>query len=581
MKYKIFAFALLLFVVSFIGLEWVYKYHFVFIEQNQMFLFTGYYFTDMIGQPGGLANYLAEFLVQFFIQPYGGSLINALLITGASVLTALICKRIAPATPLYLLYALPAISILCIHFNFNYFYQGTVAFLMMLAAFYLYISLSKIKWRLLSGFLSVFFLFWWAGPVAILYVLCAVIWEGLNRIDKWYLVFILPVEAVILAYGSVYFCMLGDYRFAFAPDLYYHSGLHPEKEIYYAWISLPVVLIVAWLVRKRRTNSVKKEIAGTILQFIFIIAIAWVAIAKHIDIKSARLKRYDYCARTGQWDAIIESSKGPITNYLYLNYLNLALAEKGVLADELFKYDQRGINGLFIPWNRTLQPSILLSDIHFAIGNSAISQEMAFESSVSTPSYGNPRLFKRLIQTNLIYGAYPVAEKYLDILDKTLFYSQWAKRHRQFLYNDEMVENDPLLGEKRRCLVDSSFIANHTAAGSDLIEIAKMNPGHKTAIEYFGSAILLSKDMPVFKDLLETYYGTEILPALPLSFQEAVITLYEGQPEMWEHYQIPEQMTQRFTEFKRQVLANKNNNGIANLLRRSFGDTYWFYYMFK
>lgn len=546
-----------------------------------MFLFTGYYFKEMIANPGGLANYLGEFLVQFFSLPYVGSLVTALLLAAASLLTALLCKRIAPDKPLYVLYILPAIALLCIHFSLNYFFQGTIAYLMMLSAIYLYISLRKFSVRLICGSVSVFFLFWWAGPVALLYAVCAFLWELLNRTPKGYFALLMGLEAFVLAYGSVYFHIIGAYRFAFLPDLYHHSKLFPGKEIYFAWISILLVITIAWLFRNPRRISLKKEIMNTVIQLVLIVAVVWLGISGYIDLKSLRQKRFDYFVRTGQWDAIIERSKGPITNYLYLNYLNLALAEKGLLADELFKYDQRGVDGLFIPWNKTFQSSILLSDIYFAIGNSAISQEMAFEGNVSTPGYGNPRLFKRLIQTNLIIGAYPIAEKYIDVLECTLLYKEWAKEHRKFLYNDKMVENDPLLGEKRRCLVSENFLSTPATVGSDLKAVALQNPKHKTAIEYIGSAILLTKDVLVFKEFLKTFYGTEALPVLPRSFQEATITIYEAQPEMWEHYKIPQEMIQRFNTYKEQVLANKNNSGIADLMRHSFGDTYWFYYMFK
>lgn len=47
--------------------------------------------------------------------------------------------------------------------------------------------------------------------------------------------------------------------------------------------------------------------------------------------------------------------------------------------------------------------------------------------------YGNPRMLKRLVQTNLIYGAYPVAEKYIRILENTFYYKDWAKSQRKFL----------------------------------------------------------------------------------------------------------------------------------------------------
>ncbi|MDR2968574.1 MAG: DUF6057 family protein [Tannerellaceae bacterium] len=583
MKYRLFVFAFLLFAALFVWLEWVYRFHFFYIEQNQMFLFASHYFTEMVGEPGGVANYVGEFLVQFFVRPYAGAFITAMLLTLTGVLTALICKRMAPGRPLYFLYALPPIALLCVHFAFNYIYQGTVAFMMMLAAYCLYISLRRFRERLAVGAVSVLLLYWWGGAVALPFAFCAVLWEGINRTPKGYWVLLLVAEAVAAAWVSVYLCIVGDVRFAFLPDMYYHHGLQPGKEIYYAWISFPAVLLAARFFGRKGSSvlSAGREIVWTTGQLLLVAMVSWAGVSAHIDRKSAHLKMLDHYARTGQWDTIIAHSGGQITNYLYLNYLNLALAEKGTLADEFFKYDQRGINGLFIPWNKTVQPSIILSDIHFKIGNIAIAQEMAFEAMVSTPGYGSPRLLMRLIQTNLVYGAYPVAEKYVDMLENTLFYRDRAKEYRKFLYNDERLERDTLLASRRKGLVAENYITNSAAASVDLPAIALQNPEDRTAIEYFGCAILLLKDMQAFEAFLTRYYGTEVLPALPVSFQEAVITLHENQPEMWEHYRIPQAMVERFGEYKKQVLAHRNNSGAANLLRRSYGDSYWFYYMFK
>lgn len=158
----------------------------------------------------------------------------------------------------------------------------------------------------------------------------------------------------------------------------------------------------------------------------------------------------DYYARTEQWDEIIRHCHGPIKNYLYLTYLNRALAEKGELADRMFAFDQHGPQGLLASWNKTFTVSTLLSDAYFTLGEIALSQEMAFEGYVTVIGAGNPRNLQRLVQTNLIYGTYPIAEKYISILEKTYAYHDWAKRHRGFLYNDKAIEADPVLGPKRK-----------------------------------------------------------------------------------------------------------------------------------
>lgn len=88
--------------------------------------------------------------------------------------------------------------------------------------------------------------------------------------------------------------------------------------------------------------------------------------------------------------------------------------------------------------------------------------------------------------------------------------------------------------------------------------------------------------MEGFKEMVETYYGTDVLPVLPTSFQEALIILSEKDPDYWRRFNICTSVQQRFVDYKKLVLANMNNkDGLPRLMRSSFGDTYWFYFMFK
>ena len=70
-------------------LFWRYGYYFAlsYQEQFQLFLFDSDYFMDRISQPGGLARYVAEFLVQFFNSSTLGALILAILFVVLQCLT--------------------------------------------------------------------------------------------------------------------------------------------------------------------------------------------------------------------------------------------------------------------------------------------------------------------------------------------------------------------------------------------------------------------------------------------------------------------------------------------------------------
>ena len=565
----------------FIYLQFNHAYHFFFIEQNFLFQPNWFYIAERLFIPGGFIQVVSEFLLQFYMYPYAGAGITTFLLILIAMLTSFIFKRVKPTFNGLYLSVIPALCILFIHFNHNYKLDGTIAFLLALCFFLVSINIRNEKWRFVYNAVAVICLFCLAGAIHLLYVVIVLLYEFMNRTSFRFLSLVLLLEVFIAGFVSLQLSLFSDYRFVFLPDVYFSHVLKPPGVLYFSWIIFPLLFLFIFLIKGKSQTSLNRSIVIKALCQVFIlIAFSFWGIKKYQDEKTRILKKLDYLARTEQWDVLLNECKGSITNYLYLNYLNMALASKGELADKLFYYDQRKENGLFLNWNRSLQVSTLLSDIYFTIGHISKAQEMGFEAYVST-MYGNPRMLKRLIQTNLIYGEYPVAEKYIDILSSTVYYRKWAEEHRGFLYNDVAIEQDPLLGKKRKSLVQNSFLSLMDGAGSEFLAIAQQNPSDKTAIEYLGCFYLLSKDLDSFKSLLDTYYGTEILPSLPLSFQEAVIILYESSREEWKRFQINQLIISRFDEYKKLLLANKNNPAQAQTMLRNFGYTYWFYYMFK
>ncbi|WP_302314557.1 DUF6057 family protein [uncultured Parabacteroides sp.] len=583
MKYKLVAFWLIVFGALFTFLQTSFQYHFYYIEQSQLFLFSEAYIGNKLVLPGGFSMLVAEFLVQFFIRPYIGPLVTAALLTGVGICTAGIVKRIAPASGLFILYVLPVLALLFMHFDFNYRVQGTVCYLMMTALLCGYMRIRNDLFRLVAGCVLVPVLFWLAGSIAVLFAGMACLFEGLQKTPKWYISLIGVAEVLLMGIGTVYFSLMGEYRWVFGPDLYYHYTLHPKEIIYYSWICLPLVFLVAFFLRNRKGLSGKKLFAGIscVVQLAMIGIVLWWGIPKYSDAKTLRLKKLDYFARTEQWDKTIEECKGKLTNFLYMCHLNMALANKGELSDKMFNFDQRGPQGLLVQWNKSENISCMLSDIYFTMGATASSQEMAFEGYVSAMEDGNPRMLKRLVQTNLIYGTYPIAEKYISILEKTYAYRDWAESQRKYLYNDQAVESDPVLRTRRRMLPDRNSLAMIDGLTGDLELFLEKGPANSAALQYLGAMYLLAKNLEGFKVLIEKYYGTEFLPALPVHFQEAVIVMSEKEPDYWKRFNISETIVARFADYKKQVLANRNNSALAGLLNRSYGNTYWFYFMFK
>ena len=346
MKYKLVAFWLVVFGALFAFLQTRFEYHFYYIEQSQLFLFSEAYIRNKLVLPGGFSMLVAEFFVQFFIRPYVGALVTAALLTGVGICTAGIVKRIASASGLFILYVQPMLALLFMHFDFNYRVQGTVCYLMMTALLCGYIRIRNDLFRLVAGCVLVPVLFWLAGSIAVLFAGMICLFEGLRKTPKWYISLIGVAEVLLLGVGTVYFSLMGEYRWVFGPDLYYHYTLHPKEIIYYSWICLPLVFLVAFFVRNKNSLSGKKLFAGIscIAQLAMIAAVLWWGMPKYSDAKTLKLKKLDYFARTEQWDKTIEECKGKLTNFLYMCHLNMALANKGELSDKMFNFDQ--------VWNR-------------------------------------------------------------------------------------------------------------------------------------------------------------------------------------------------------------------------------------
>jgi len=558
-------------------------FHFYYIEQDQLFLWNFTYFISCLMEPAGLARWLTEFCVQYFIQPYYGALIVSAWFTFIGIFTAAIIKRIAPASNIFLLSLLPIILLLYVHPDANYYYKGTVAYMLMLPALYGFFSIKREVIRIVYATVFGILLFWFAGAVAFLFAVCVLIWELLNRFSHAYR-FIIPALFVAgLARWSVHAALAGEYRFLLLPDGYFNYHLHAGIVIYFSWFFLPLLLILCRFLRRRKpVGSVRKYIELS-LQLLLVLIVLRLSTSKYVSHDAGFYEELDYYMRTEQWDKLINRCEGKeIKNYLYLCCLNVALAEKGALADRMFSFNQRGVQGIYVPWNQTSQLSVLLSDVYFSMGHIALAQRMAFEGNESAPNSLGPRTLKRLVQTNIIYGFYPVAEKYLDLLEQTKYYRKWAHEHRRFLWNDIAVEKDSLLGMKRKCIPAENLLSEVKGLYVDLECIAKQNPAHRASIQYAGALYLLSKDVLTFKEFVEKYYGTDVLPVLPKSFQEAVIILSEQDPSYMERYDIPLSVLQRFANFKKQVLNYKGNtSALPGLLKNGYGDTYWYYYLFK
>ena len=567
-------------VVLFFVLESQGRFYFFFIEQRQLFLYDAGAIASYFARPGGCAQLVADYLMQFFAQPYLGAALMSALLTTVGMLSVSVMRRIAPHAEVWLLGLLPTAILLLMTFNTNYSYAGTVAYALMLAMLYAYFFIPTLIFQVAYATVATALLFWWGGPVAFLFSTCIFLWELATRFWRAY-GFLLPLAvAVGTAIWGVYDAWAGEYRLLLAPDGYYAPLVSPDPLLYALWACLPVMLTVAYFLRGRKVekNEIGRRVMETALQFVLIGGLLWIGRDRLTDHETSGYSKELECyLRQGRWDDLI-------ARYTYYNtyhhtplntcMLGIALAERGQLADSLFRYAPRGAEDVVPTWDgHDPQAAALLSDLYFSMGYIDVAQRMALEANAGMGDR-SPRMIKRLAETSLIRGAYPLAEKYLTVLERTRYYGRWARDSRRFLYNDSAIVADSLLGRKRRCLTAAVGDLPHT-----LHNIAEHNPTHRASIEYAGVILLLDRDLGRFRTMTDSCVGRMVLPRLPKSFQEAT-TLYVGVDDTTarKRYHLPADVTTRYADFRRRAGSARSNNGASEALREAFGDTYWYYF---
>ena len=153
-------------------------YHLRFHEQFQFFRFGTDYFMDTVLHPEGFSFYLGGFITQFFLYPWAGALIIALLLVLMQRLVARISYgvpgRVAGRVPgrvsgsahvnpfLYPLTFLPSAIVWLLLCNENYMISAVVALLLALWAVNLYQRAGERKSRIAVFYILQPVLFSWS-----------------------------------------------------------------------------------------------------------------------------------------------------------------------------------------------------------------------------------------------------------------------------------------------------------------------------------------------------------------------------------------------------------------------------------
>ncbi len=548
-----------------------------FREQKQLFLYDKAYLLQTLCSVGGLATLSARFFVQFFWNPTL-ALVITLALLGLGVWLLWVSLRDKSAQWQLLPLCLIPFAFLAASLSENAMHFSVLtAWLISLAALYAYTRIRANKW--VWGILLTAIVYGAAGPAALLFALCAAIIGLWNK--EWASALLVPV-ALLCGMGAWLLGWTPTLETAWTPAFYFDLDTPMPAAHWTPWVLLPLTVLMCCVVKKLKRKRLVVFTVGLAVWALALIP-AFRMARKAEDRQAGLTYEYEYYVVNEDWDGLMKSCLSHQWIPHTAQYLNLALTWKGQLVERMFQYDQRGPDGLLRMSNdRGIETS--QAHIMFAMGNLAAAQDVAFNTLNSTEGLC-PAMLKMNAQIELMRGAYGVADKYLSILEKAPHYRRWAREQKHFLYNDEAVEVDPLLGNGRRSWPVVDGFSMFGSPLEELLKVIDANPGNKQALEYAFAYLLLAKDIKMVTSLVDRYYGEPGLQTLPVPVQEAVLFYSEYTrnvggadvlgPEWCSAHGVTDQTIQRFRKFQDGSLQN------GGKAPKGFQSSYWYYLLYK
>lgn len=504
-----------------------------FQEQYQMFLFDIGYFLERIVLPGGLADYISEFLVQFYYMPVLGGTIIALLLMSIQAISWGLMKQygMKAVFPGYLLSFVPSIVLWCAMGDQNLLLSFVVALSGALLMGWIHNRFHNRLVKVVFELVSTALVYWFLGPVVFLYAALMIgdtMIKGkqnghiLSSLGYSACLLILTVAWILLTTQSLQYPL---YRIFSGLNYYRYPGtVSPLPLGVMIWTVVVVFFGMvpdghAWI---KKLQQSKVVIA---LAYVLVIVASWFGIKASFDEMNYDLIDYDFLVRTEQWDKIIEKAeKKPATTPLSVSCVNLALSQKGMLADRLFEFYQNGGEGLFPTFTRDMISPVSTAEIFFRLGMVNDAERYMFEAQEAIPNYRkSARLTRRIIECEIINGNYKVAAKLLRRLQKTLFYSNWANQTMALLGNEKAINQHPIYGKLRKYREKKQDFLFSDREMDQMLGLLFLNDNHnKMAYEYLVCYELLQRDMEKFMQ----YYplGRFVdYDHIPRSFQEILI----------------------------------------------------------
>lgn len=564
-------------VVLGVFIQLKYQYHFFLKEQISFFAFDGQHILSYLNKPSFFSKLVADFISQFFYLRGTAAIIVPLLFLILYFSIKKVIQNFSDG-PLGGFYALfPTILIIIFVFNVNTDLTYFISFLLMLLLFEGYSLLPSKWWRSLVIFILIPFLYAAIGGLVSFLGILIFIYEIKNNSYSSLLRRMLTVFILIF---SLLVPLMFRYHYAISLS---QAFLYPVdyKLVSLGWILAPLFSLLIVILLAEIEDQQYFKLCLCLVSVAFIILIVF-GCYTHVNLNLEKLLALDSEWYFGNIDKIYElENKYEYKSSAGAYYCNLAHAARGELADRFFDVHQTGPQGLVLPISNkgSYLPIIFANEVYFYLGDVNASQHLALLAMIFSPNHYSSRLLRRLIQVNVINEEYKIAEKYLKILEKTLFHKKWA-HNLLLMLNDNDEEKISCISwvrDKRLNVPTKEDLRQTNDCVKAFELLLERNPENLDALHYKLCYHLLGKEVEAFANTFFQFQEILLRVRVPKLYQEALVIYYINKPdlEIWSQIPVKPAILKKFIEYNNLYV---HYQGEGRKLEKNFKNTYWFYY---
>ncbi|MDZ7315649.1 MAG: DUF6057 family protein [candidate division KSB1 bacterium] len=545
----------------------------IYVAQQPVFFYDWDFFASHLDRPGGLVDWLAKFIGQFFTSAVFG----ALLLTCVIVAFAFIVRRLYGMFSRQVhwngewLVAAP-LAVLTGEYFFPIRYVLALLLVLCTAVVFSHISRSwKEYQRALFFLVLVAFLYYLVQAIALLLPFLQLADRENLRTKR------LPTLVAFFAAAAVTPFLISRMIPQNPQSLFFGLVPEPVTEKQKVFLIACIILFIVPLAVSK-CHAERFRLSPPVLPLLgLLIALAsWFYL---FDSKVKTVLQVELFAENRQWAPLIQlTDRRPDVNHrLVILHRYRGLYFTGQLGERLFERPLEGPDGLYRSDRTALEYPLDYCDLLIDLGHVNGALHKAYEAWAVEGE--TPRVLRRLAFLHLAKKEFSAAGKYLSRLEKTGKMRPWLKRYQEICQQRSLQKDAELLrlslfAEKADFLMRPGF------ASAELKEIARTQP-NRAALEYLLAYELLAGRLDAFMTDLPAYL--QLNAELPRNFEEAVILyLNSGLPTTAEQREIAVRRStlEAFADFIRILQLHGNDKRSAYKELGKYGRTFWFYFLY-